>query len=71
MGQSYPPPLELPDAVVATAPALCYRFHGVPHLYASSYAEDFLRCVATGVAAELGVAPAYLYFQQRHRRFGH
>jgi uncharacterized protein YecE (DUF72 family) len=58
-GQSHP---LLPDAVVATAPTLYYRFHGVPHLYASPYETEFLQRVAAAVAGAPGVEQAYLYF---------
>lgn len=58
-GQSHP---LLPDAVVTTAPTLYYRFHGVPDLYASPYADEFLQQKAADVAAAPGVAQAYLYF---------
>jgi len=58
-GQSHP---QLPDAVVTTAPALYYRFHGVPDLYRSPYDEGFLRRVANEIQAQPGVHDAYLYF---------
>jgi len=58
-GQSHP---LLPAAVVATAPTLYYRFHGVPDLYASPYPPEALRQKAAEVAAAPGVAQAYLYF---------
>ncbi len=58
-GQSHQ---QLPDAVVATAPVLYYRFHGVPDLYRSPYDEGFLRRVATEVQAQPAVEEAYLYF---------
>jgi len=58
-GQSHP---LLPDALVATAPTLYYRLHGVPDLYASPYPTSFLQRVAAEGAAALGVAQAYFYF---------
>lgn len=58
-GQSHP---LLPAAVVATAPTLYYRFHGVPDLYRSSYSEDFLRQVAAETRSQAGVETAFLYF---------
>jgi uncharacterized protein YecE (DUF72 family) len=58
-GQSHP---QLPDAVVATAPTLYYRFHGVPDLYRSPYDEGFLRRVTEEVKAQAGGQEAYLYF---------
>ncbi len=48
--------------MVATAPTLYYRFHGVPDLYASPYPTEALRQKAAEVAAAPGVAQAYLYF---------
>ncbi|MGI4739870.1 MAG: DUF72 domain-containing protein [Janthinobacterium lividum] len=58
-GQSHP---LLPAALVATAPTLYYRFHGVPDLYASPYPLNFLQQMATAVAAASGIDQAYLYF---------
>ena len=58
-GQSHP---QLPDAVVATAPVLYYRFHGVPELYRSPYDEDFLRRITDEIKGQSGVQEAYLYF---------
>jgi uncharacterized protein YecE (DUF72 family) len=58
-GQSHP---LLPDTVIATAPTLYYRFHGVPDLYASPYSSEDLGRYAAAVAAAPGVEQAYLYF---------
>lgn len=58
-GQSHP---LLPEIVVATAPTLYYRFHGVPDLYASPYSSEALRQKAAEVAAAPGIEQAYLYF---------
>jgi len=58
-GQSHP---LLPDAVVATAPTLYYRLHGVPDLYASPYPLNFLQQTATAITAAPGVEQAYVYF---------
>jgi len=58
-GQSHP---MLPDAVVATAPTLYYRFHGVPDLYRSPYSEEFLRSIKEAAQQQPGVEEAYLYF---------
>jgi len=58
-GQSHP---LLPDDVVATAPTLYYRFHGVPQLYASSYSDEFLQQKAAELRAAPGVEQAYVYF---------
>jgi len=58
-GQSHP---HLPDAVVATAPTLYYRLHGVPELYKSPYDEEFLRRTAADIKAQPGVQEAFVYF---------
>ena len=62
VGQSYPPPLELPDEVVANTDVIYYRFHGVPELYKSSYSPEFLSRVAGEVKAAENVRAVYLYF---------
>ena len=62
MGQSYPPPLELPDDVVTTTDTVYYRFHGVPELYKSSYSPEFLARVAAEIKAEKHIRQVYLYF---------
>jgi uncharacterized protein YecE (DUF72 family) len=62
VGQSYPPPLELPDDVIATTSVLYYRFHGVPDLYKSSYSPAFLARIAAEVKAMPHVRQVYLYF---------
>lgn len=62
VGQSYPPPLELPDEVVANTAVLYYRFHGVPELYKSSYSSEFLARIAQQVRAAQNVRQVYLYF---------
>jgi len=58
-GISYP---RLPDQVVCTAPVLYYRFHGVPHLYRSSYESGFLDEVVTKIQQCPKVRTVYLYF---------
>lgn len=62
VGQSYPPPLELPDEVVANTDVVYYRFHGVPILYTSSYSPAFLARVAAEIKAAKNVREVYLYF---------
>jgi uncharacterized protein YecE (DUF72 family) len=62
VGQSYPPPLELPDDVIANTPTLYYRLHGVPELYKSSYSPAFLAHLASEVKAAQHVKQAYLFF---------
>jgi uncharacterized protein YecE (DUF72 family) len=58
-GQSHP---QLPDAVVATAPTLYYRFHGVPDLYRSPYDQSFLHRITDEIRAQPSVQDAYVYF---------
>jgi uncharacterized protein YecE (DUF72 family) len=58
-GQSHP---ALPNALVATAPTLYYRFHGTPLLYHSPYEQDFLRGIKTAADAAPAVEQAFLYF---------
>ena len=58
-GQSHP---LLPDALVATAPTLYYRLHGVPDLYASPYPTEFLQRTAHAAATTAGVEQAYFFF---------
>ena len=62
VGQSYPPPLELPDEVVANTSTVYYRFHGVPELYKSPYSPAFLARVAAEITAAKHVKEVYLYF---------
>ncbi|MCC3151554.1 DUF72 domain-containing protein [Hymenobacter sp. BT770] len=62
VGQSYPPPLELPDEVVANTDVVYYRFHGVPELYKSPYSPEFLARIADEITAAKHVKEVYLYF---------
>jgi uncharacterized protein YecE (DUF72 family) len=62
VGQSYPPPLELPDEVVATTDTIYYRFHGVPDLYKSPYSPEFMGRIAAEIKAAKHVKNVYLYF---------
>ncbi|RAK63831.1 DUF72 domain-containing protein [Hymenobacter edaphi] len=58
-GQSHP---ALPDALIATAPTVYYRLHGVPQLYQSPYDEAFLRGVKTAADAAPGARQVFVYF---------
>ncbi len=58
-GISYP---KLPDQVIRSVPAVYYRFHGVPQLYASAYSLQKLREVATQINSFRGVTDVYCYF---------
>ncbi|MFC7670352.1 DUF72 domain-containing protein [Hymenobacter humi] len=62
VGQSYPPPLEPPDEVVANTDVVYYRFHGVPELYKSPYSPEFLAHIADEITAAKHVKQVYLYF---------
>lgn len=62
VGQSYPPPLELPDDVIANTDTLYYRLHGVPELYKSSYSREFLARIAADIKAAKHVKQAYVFF---------
>lgn len=56
---SYP---SLPDEVIKTAPAMYYRFHGVPHLYLSSYRSKKMKQIKDDIQAFRGVKDVYIYF---------
>jgi uncharacterized protein YecE (DUF72 family) len=58
-GMSHP---ELPDLVPAAGPVLYYRFHGVPELYCSAYAEDTLKKFAEQINARADLQKAWCYF---------
>jgi uncharacterized protein YecE (DUF72 family) len=56
---SYP---SLPDQVIKTAPALYYRFHGVPQLYLSSYSHAELTNIADTIKRFRSLTDVYCYF---------
>jgi uncharacterized protein YecE (DUF72 family) len=56
---SYP---SLPDDVVKTASVIYYRFHGVPELYKSSYAEGQLMSISAEIKTLRNVTDVYAYF---------
>jgi uncharacterized protein YecE (DUF72 family) len=58
-GMSHP---ELPDQIPAAGPVLYYRFHGVPELYRSAYADDALNNFADQVKARADLRQAWCYF---------
>jgi uncharacterized protein YecE (DUF72 family) len=58
-GISYP---NLPDDVIKTAPAVYYRFHGVPQLYLSSYSKKQLTTVASEIKKYRNTSDVYCYF---------
>jgi uncharacterized protein YecE (DUF72 family) len=58
-GISYP---NLPDIVIKTAPTIYYRFHGVPHLYLSSYSKQKLNSIQLDVKKFRGIENVYAYF---------
>lgn len=58
-GMSHP---ELPDIVVRNTPVIYYRFHGVPDLYRSSYSDEYLQGVISGIKNDKNLRSAWLYF---------
>ncbi|MEI6947023.1 DUF72 domain-containing protein [Paraflavisolibacter sp. H34] len=58
-GVSFP---GLPDEVMATAPLLYYRFHGVPRLYHSSYGDAYLKTRVEQAASQSEATRTFLYF---------
>lgn len=62
---SYP---GLPDKPVINTATTYYRFHGVPKLYYSIYATDFLRAVAETFMLDGGVKKTYFLFNNTATR---
>jgi uncharacterized protein YecE (DUF72 family) len=58
-GMSHP---DLPDDVIRTSETIYYRFHGVPHLYASPYKIAKLEQVAMEIESFDNVREAYVFF---------
>jgi uncharacterized protein YecE (DUF72 family) len=58
-GMSHP---ALSETVIATTPLLYYRFHGVPHLYASKYDVQKLEEIAHGILNNSRVTKAFVFF---------
>ena len=58
-GMSHP---TLPDTVMRTAETIYYRFHGVPHLYTSSYELQKLELTAQEIIRQAEARRAYIYF---------
>lgn len=56
---SYP---SLPDDVLKTAPALYYRFHGVPDLYRSPYSLKKLKEITHALKSFRSTRDIYIYF---------
>lgn len=52
----------LPNDVVINNKIVYYRFHGVPQLYYSAYAVEFLENVMTKIKSNKNVEHAFLYF---------
>lgn len=57
-GISHP---KLKDDVIRNNELLYYRFHGVPVLYKSEYAEDYIQQIANEIKAS-ELSDAYIYF---------
>ena len=58
-GMSHP---NLPSEVIRTSDVVYYRFHGVPHLYSSTYQPQALEDVAHRIQSMAGVKEALIYF---------
>lgn len=58
-GMSHP---TLPDNVIQNTPVVYYRFHGVPVLYRSPYAMDFLQKVVDAVKQNHHTREGWFYF---------
>lgn len=58
-GMSHP---DLPEDLIVTSDTCYYRFHGVPHLYYSSYEAQRLEQVAHEVLNKPGIRHALVYF---------
>lgn len=58
-GLSHP---TLPDEVVRTTDTLYYRFHGVPHLYISTYEAGQLEKTAMTIQQQEGLRQIFIYF---------
>jgi uncharacterized protein YecE (DUF72 family) len=52
----------LPDEVVVNTETVYYRFHGVPHLYYSSYSESFLQLIVQAIQNAKQTKQAFVYF---------
>jgi uncharacterized protein YecE (DUF72 family) len=59
VGQSHP---ALPDAIIQNSPVVYYRFHGVPDLYKSAYADAALQKTADMINSNQQTKEAWLYF---------
>jgi len=58
-GMSHP---LLPDDVIQNTSQIYYRFHGVPLLYTSSYADDFLKKITNAIKSNPSTKEAWIYF---------
>lgn len=58
-GMSHP---QLPDELIINTGTIYYRFHGVPNLYSSPYAETTLKNFADKVNAQPQVRESWCYF---------
>jgi uncharacterized protein YecE (DUF72 family) len=58
-GMSHP---TLPDDVIVNTSTVYYRFHGVPDLYRSPYAKEFLQGVVNTVKSNKSVTTGWFYF---------
>ncbi len=58
-GMSHP---QLPGEVIQNTRVLYFRFHGVPHLYSSSYDTDTLKRISNEINENLSIKEAFIYF---------
>ncbi len=53
---------QLPGEVVQNTRVLYFRFHGVPHLYSSSYDTDTLKRISNEINDNLSIKEVFIYF---------
>jgi uncharacterized protein YecE (DUF72 family) len=58
-GMSHP---KLPDEVIQNTKVVYFRFHGIPHLYASPYDLHTLQKIANEIEENSSVKEAFIYF---------
>jgi uncharacterized protein YecE (DUF72 family) len=66
-GMSHP---TLPDDVIQNTPSVYYRFHGVPNLYRSPYAIEFLQQVVNSVKRNPEAKQGWFYFNNDYDAVG-
>jgi len=66
-GMSHP---KLPDDVIQNTDVVYYRFHGVPNLYRSRYAIEFLRNAVNTITGNPNTKQAWCYFNNDYDAIG-